>query len=391
MLKINQTKIPKNQKLGGRAMKIVVMGGAGDMGSRAVEELAQAGGVEQVTIADRNLEAARQIAGRLQEGKAKVDVKSVDANDHNSLVETMRGYDVAASALGPFYLFETKLVRAAIDAGVNYTSICDDWLAADEVINQFSEKAREKGIMVISGLGASPGLSNIGVRYLAQQMDKVRRADINVYMPLDAGGGEAVIKHTLFIMGGRIPIWRDGKRMMVPACSEERVVEFPKFGSIKVWNVGHGEPVTIPLFILGIEEVNLFMGFGRGSNWLVLPAKLGFFGGKRRQRVATKLLSSLEHLGKPQEPGWGAIRIDVWGEQSGKEVHEVGCGIAQMRESTGLSLAVGTLMLARKEVLTTEGGVYGPEACLDPVKFFTYMKERGITSYSDLEMSKPII
>jgi len=97
-------------------------------------------------------------------------------------------------------------------------------------------------------------------------------------------------------------------------------------------------------------------------------------------------------MAKPQEPGWGAIRIDVWGEQGGKEVHEVGsCGIAQMRESTGLSLAVGTLMLARKEILTTEGGVYGPEACLDPVKFFTYMKEQGITAYSDLEMSKPII
>jgi len=372
-------------------MKIVVMGGAGDMGSRAVEELAQAEGIEQVTIADRNLEAARQIAGRLQNGKAKVDIKSVDANDHYSLVETMRGYDVAASALGPFYLFEAKLVRAAIEAGVNYTSICDDWLAADEVIKQFTEKAREKGVTVISGLGASPGFSNVGVRYLARQMDKVRRADINVYMPLNAGGGEAVIKHTLFIMGGRIPIWRDGKRMMVPACSEERVVEFPRFGSIKVWNMGHGEPVTIPLFIPGIEEVNLFMGFGRGSNWLVLPAKLGFFGGKRRQRAAAKLLNSLEHLGKPQEPGWGAIRIDVWGEQGGKEVHEVGCGIAQMRESTGLSLAVGTLMLARKEILTTEGGVYGPEACLEPVKFFTYMKERGITSYSDLEMSKPII
>jgi len=83
-------------------MKIIVLGGAGDMGSRAVEDLAQAEGIEQVTIADRNLEVAHQIAGRLQKGKAKVDVKSVDGNDHNGLVDAMRGYDVAASALGPF-------------------------------------------------------------------------------------------------------------------------------------------------------------------------------------------------------------------------------------------------------------------------------------------------
>ena len=42
-------------------MKIIVLGGAGDMGSRAVEELAEAEGVEQVTIADRNLEDALQL------------------------------------------------------------------------------------------------------------------------------------------------------------------------------------------------------------------------------------------------------------------------------------------------------------------------------------------
>ncbi len=372
-------------------MKIIVLGGAGDMGSRAVEELAQAEGIEQVTIADRNLEVARQIASRLQAKKARVDVRSVDANDHGGLVEVVRGYDVAASALGPFYLFEAKLVRAAIEAGVDYASICDDWLAADEVVNQFSEEARKKGVTVITGLGTSPGLSNIGVSYFARRMDKLHRADISVYMSLNAGGGEAVVGHTLFIMSGKVPSWRDGKRTMIRACSEQRVLQFPRFGPVKVWNMGHGEPVTVPLCIRGIQEVNFFMGFGQGSNWLVLPAKLGLFGGKRCQQVWTKLVNGLEHLGKSQEPEWGAVRIDVWGEQGGKEIHEMACGIGQMREATGLSLAIGTLMLARREILTKEGGVYGPEACLEPVKFLTSMKQRGITTYFDLEMTKPVV
>ena len=59
--------------------------------------MAKAEVIEQVTIADRNLEVARQIANRLQKERARVDVKSVDANDHDGLVEAMRGYDVAAS------------------------------------------------------------------------------------------------------------------------------------------------------------------------------------------------------------------------------------------------------------------------------------------------------
>ena len=371
-------------------MKIIALGGAGDMGSRAVEELAEAEGVEQVTIADRNVEAAQQLAARLEGRKATADVRPVDANDHHGLVEAMRGYDVATSALGPFYLFESKLVRAAIEAGVNYTSICDDWLAADEVVTQFSQAARQSGVTVITGLGTSPGISNVGVRYFADRMDKLRRVDICVYMPMQAGGGEAVIAHTLFIMSGKVAAWREGKRMMVRACSEERVLDFPRFGAVKVWNMGHGEPVTVPLFIPEIEEVNFFMGFGQGSNWLVVPAKLRLLGGKRRQRVLTRAVSRLEHMGEPKEPEWGAVRIDAWGERGGQEAHETACGIGQMREATGLSMAIGTLMLGRKEVLTTEGGVYGPEACFDPVKFLTRLRDCGITAYSDLQMTKPV-
>ncbi|NIM52309.1 MAG: NmrA family NAD(P)-binding protein, partial [Gemmatimonadales bacterium] len=118
-------------------MRIIVFGGAGDMGSRAVEDLADASGVDQVTIADREVTAADKLAATLRGRGAQVDVKAVDANDHDALVEAMQGYDVAASSLGPFYRFETRLIRAAIEAGVDYASICDDWSAAQSVLDEF--------------------------------------------------------------------------------------------------------------------------------------------------------------------------------------------------------------------------------------------------------------
>ena len=91
-----------------------------------------------------------------------------------------------------------------------------------------------------------------------------------------------------------------------------------------------------------------------------------------------------------EEPEVGAVRIDVWGEVAGEKVHRMACGVGQMREATGLSLAVGTLMLARGEVLTEEGGVYAPEACLDPEKFIAYMSAKGIKAYQDLAMTRQI-
>ena len=45
------------------------------------------------------------------------------------------------------------------------------------------------------------------------------------------------------------------------------------------------------------------------------------------------------------------------------------CGIGQMRGATGLSLAIGTLMLGWKEILMKDGEVYGPLAVYQRVVY----------------------
>lgn len=371
-------------------MRIIVFGGAGDVGSRTAEDLVSTSGVDQVTIADRNVAAADKLAATLRGRGARVDVKAVDANDHSALVEAMQGYDVAASTLGPFYQFETRLVAAAIEAGVDYASICDEWSAAQALLAQFDQPARQAGRIIITGLGTSPGLSNVCIRYLAQQMDQPRRVDVSVFQPLNAGGGEAVLKHMLHIITGEVAVWREGRQVMVPACSEERPVEFPRFGRITVWNMGHSEPVTVPHFIPGLEECSFFMGFGRGASLFIWPARRGLFASDSRIDRTARLFAPIERLTAGQQPAPGAIRIDVWGEKGGERVHRMVCGVGQMREATAMCLSAGTQMLARKELTVEEGGVYAPEACLDPQAFMLAMRAQGIEAYEDLAMTKPL-
>ncbi|MBI2061238.1 MAG: saccharopine dehydrogenase NADP-binding domain-containing protein [Nitrospirae bacterium] len=371
-------------------MKIIVMGGAGDMGSRAVEDLASSKGVARVTIADRNAAAAEKIKSSLAGKSAKVEVKAVDANDHTALVKAMKGHDVVASALGPFFMFEAKLVRAAIEAGVNYASICDEADAAEAVFRDFDVDARKKRVTVLTGLGASPGLSNVGVRFMSKEVGRIKKAEIYVYQPLDAGGGEAVIRHMLHIMTGKVVAWRGGRKVTVRACSRSKIVEFPKYGRVKLWNMGHSEPYTVPRYFYGIEEVGFYMGYGKGAEFLVWPARAGLFLNKRVTDATVRLLLRLEGMDKNKEPGWGAIRIDVWGEKKGKEEHRMLCGIGQMREATGLSLSIGAQLLGEKKLLTKEGGVYAPEGCLDPQDFIRRMKDRGQLAYADLAMTQPL-
>lgn len=369
-------------------MKVVVFGGAGDMGSQTVEDLARSEGIERVTIADRNRAAAEALAARLGAARARVDAVAVDARDHGALVAAMRGYDVAASALGPFFEFELRLGRAAVEARVDYASICDDWSAAREVLDELDAPARAAGCTILTGLGASPGITNVGVRYFASQLDRLRRVEISVYQPLDAGGGEAVLRHMLHVMTGQVASWRGGRAVMLPACSERRTVEFPRFGPVRVWNMGHAEPVTVPRFFPGVEEVSFYMGFGRGAELFVHPARLGLFARPRAVDLTVRAALALERVIK-RPPAPGAVRMDVWGDRDGREVHLMGCGTGEMRATTGLSLSVGAQLLGRKQT-AARGGVLAPEACLDPLAFLDGMRARGVVAYEDLAMQKPL-
>lgn len=370
-------------------MDILVMGGAGDMGSKTVEDLAGVSGIGRLTIADLNLAGARQLAEKLAGSAAQVTAEAVDANDHRELVRTMSGYDVVASALGPFYMFEAKLVRAALEACVDYISMCDDWSAAQDVMIRFDVPARESERKVIIGCGVSPGMSNVAVRFLAGRLDRARRADIYVYMPMDSGEGPAVVRHTLFIFGTVVPVFRGGATAMLPAGSISKSVEFPRFGKFKVWNIGHGEPVTVPRHLPELEEVNIMLGMGRGTGLVAALGRLGAFASPRRIELAARLFTRLSPpiKGPPSE---GAMRIDVTGEKEGREETLTLCGTGTMRDATGIALSIGAQLLGAGKVEADQGGVYGPEGCFDPGDFLRMMSESGITAYSELSMKERI-
>ncbi|MFC1474779.1 saccharopine dehydrogenase family protein [bacterium] len=371
-------------------MRYIVPGGAGDMGSRAVEDLAASQGVAAVTIADRNFAAARRLADTLKGGPATVDVVEIDAEDFGGLVDAFRGYDVVASTLGPFYKYEEKLVSAAIEAGVNYCSICDEWDAAEAVMEKLGKKAREKGVTAVIGLGTSPGITNVAVRHLADQMDTASRAEIYIHLPMNMGGGTAVIAHGVHIMTGDTVVWRNGKRTEVEACSEKKTVELPVFGKMPVWNMGHTEPVTIPQFLPGIRDVEFYMGFGKMTPLLIGAAKLGLGNSDKRVDAIYKLVHFVEKLAGGEEPGEGALRIDVWGEKDGGKVHLTCFGTGTMRDATALSLSVGARVLGEKKLLVDGGGIYAPEAVYESAGFFNRMKSRGMHMFEDIEMSRPV-
>ena len=93
-------------------MKIIALGGAGLMGRIAVKDLAASDGVDQVVIADRDMELAHKVADLIPVGRAKVSVVQTDVTDHAGLVSVLRGADAALNAV--HYYFNLDVMRACL-------------------------------------------------------------------------------------------------------------------------------------------------------------------------------------------------------------------------------------------------------------------------------------
>lgn len=255
-------------------MKVLVLGGAGNMGGIGTKILQYFPGIDSVTIADRDLEAAENLVKTLN--FPKVNAVELDATDTKRVTELARNFDVVFNTVGPYTKFGIPILEAVMAAGVDYVDVCDDSDATEDML-ELHEKAQEAGITALIGMGQSPGITNIQAKYLADKLDQVD--SIKVVWGADAPDPEVAVgtpfeeiakemstinsdlerfkkntptgwDHMIHSASGEIPIWKDGKFDTIPAWDSGEYVDFAEpLGRIDAYYVGHSEPVTLPRYI----------------------------------------------------------------------------------------------------------------------------------------------
>lgn len=374
-------------------MRICVLGGAGHIGSGVVRALVKCAPDAEVVIADKNLEEVKEFVTELD---GKISVQSVDADDSKSLIRVMKDVDVAISAIGPYYVYGIKVLKAAIDAKTSFVDIDDDYDATKACLD-LHEESRKAGITAIIGLGATPGLTNVLAKYGSEKLDRVDEIHTSwAWTSIDPFMGPGIIAHYFHASAGDVPTYRDGRWVEVSALSEPEVVEFPPpLGRIEVCHVGHPEPVTIPRYIKGVKVVT-----NRGTVWPSLMveatkifADLGLISLKDFtikgvtmpvRDVAVEFVMSIpeltpaetisalateadERYGEYALEGVG-LRVEVKGESQGKKTcYSYGVACRSAVFCTSLPAALGALMIAAGEV--KERGVFPPEGVIDSKKF----------------------
>ena len=363
--------------------RLVILGGCGAVGSTAARYLAAGDYFSEVVIADREEEAARKLAAEL----GRVSARGVNADDPASLKEVMGGSDVVLNCIGPFYRYGPPVLRAAIEVGVNYVDICDDMDATEEML-ALDGQAREAGISALIGMGSSPGMANLLVKFTAQTLlDQVDSVDIYHAHGGEAVEGPAVIKHRFHSMEIDIPMFLDGEYRTVRLFEEsgralEEETDFRDVGTYPVYAYPHPETITLPKHIKGVKRVtNLGLVIPVSyANLIKDMVRLGLTSDEPlevqghkvipREFAVAFVISRRDGLLKEAgiDTPRGCLKIVVKGIKDGDPhayIFQMSSSGMGMGEGTGIPAALGAIVMGQGKI--TLKGVFPPEAGVEPM------------------------
>ncbi len=357
-------------------MRALVLG-CGEMGEVAARDLHRHGELDTIRVATRTPERARGLLSDLA-GRPALEFAGVDAGDEDAVLQLMRGCEVAVNCVGPNYKYELPVARAAIRARVPLVDINDDHETTLSML-ELDERARAAGIVVVLGLGASPGVNNVLVRAAANQLEEVDEIHTSWIMSAADPGGLALSYHLLHSLSGRALTWRDGRMLeaasFVDGCE---AIDFPEpVGRLDVFHVGHPEPITLarafprarvvddkasfqpPLVNDVIRSLGRMVHEAPGlvpcGGSLVDPMDFA----AAYLRIYCK---SLRGVGAD-----GALRVEVIGRLRGKRRRVVFACAGRLGQGTGVPASIGALMILHGKVPKT--GVLPPEDCIEPEEF----------------------
>ena len=367
-------------------MKVIILGACGGMGRHVAKSISSFPEIGNLTIADLNLKDAELLASQL--GPHIKGIK-VDINDTKSLLSILSHHDIVLNTVGPFFKFGYQVLQTSLEANCHYMDICDDWEPTEKML-ELNNFAKEKNLLAILGLGASPGITNLLGRIAIDHLDMVHTIytgwNLEEAQPESVSSQKetnAAMIHGIEQITGKIKVFKDGEFQMVNPLKEIEV-SYPNIGNFSAFIFGHPEAITFPHhFKELLNSVNL--AHGNKSTIFVLKIIRKLISLKiLTKKTAARFLEWLEkqettkkHVQANSLPEIYALAI---GSKDGNE-ESVGVSLdgepsreLTMGEATGYPLSLGLKMFLNNEI--SESGVIAPESkCINHKKLLMEIYE----------------
>jgi saccharopine dehydrogenase-like NADP-dependent oxidoreductase len=379
-------------------MKILLVG-VGGVGEAIAKVASERPWLEQMVLADYNLERARLVQSKLGDA-GKFPIERVDASDGGAIAALAAQYKIDLLMNATRVELIDVLFDAAFNAGCNYMDMAMSGVGSrmgEHALGCFAawEKA---GRLAILGMGMDPGVSDVFARYAHDHLfDEIDEIGIRDGAALTAEGYDFFPTFSIYdtIEECTTPaiVWEKGPGWYeTPPFSEPETFEFPEgIGPLTVVNVEHEEVALIPRYI---ECNRVTFKYGLDDTFLKVMQVIRLLGLHQTKPIDVKgqkvvpvdviaaLAPNPAELGDKMR-GKTCVGAYVTGMKDGRPRKIYLCQITDNEESMkkyglqAVSVQTGIPPVIAMELLA-EGkwsgrGVFGPEA-FDAVPFLEKMR-----------------
>jgi saccharopine dehydrogenase-like NADP-dependent oxidoreductase len=202
-------------------MRVVVIGGSGNVGARICRRLARESSLEIIATGRRLADSRDSAISR--------KVLDLHAPDFTQALATLSP-DVVIHCAGPFQGQDYNVAAAAIACGAHYIDLAD----GREFVVQFAARNHDAALradrIAVTGASTLPALSSAVVDHLRQRIAHIEEIDITIAPGQHAPRGIATMTAVLGYAGRGFKWWEDGEWRTAYGWQELRRVRFP-FGT----------------------------------------------------------------------------------------------------------------------------------------------------------------
>jgi saccharopine dehydrogenase-like NADP-dependent oxidoreductase len=393
-------------------MKVLLVG-VGGVGEAIAAIAKPRGWVEQIVLADYNLNRAKEVQVKLGD-EQRFPVECIDASQQENVEALARKYDVdlIMNAVDP--VFNKQIFDAAYNVGATYMDMAmtlsephpeDPFHQPGIKLGDYQfEKAKEweaKGLLALLGIGVEPGMADVFARYaqdyLFDEIDEIGIRD----------GANLIIDGYQFAPS--FSIWTTIEECLNPPViwekergwfttepfSEHEIFEFPEgIGPIDVVNVEHEEVLLVPRWV---NTKRVTFKYGLGEQFISVLKTLHMLGLDNKEKITAKgvqvaprdvvaaCLPDPAHLGeKMHGKTCAGTWVKGWKHGQSRELYlyqvadNQACmetwGCQAVVAQTAFSAVIAMDLLEHGQWKGT--GVLGPEA-FEPLPFMEKMADYG--------------
>jgi len=370
-------------------LELIVLGGAGLIGSEVVRDLSRTSSFSRIVLADQNITKAEQLINELQDDR--LETEYLDINKRDQLVGLISKFPTVCNCL-PFQ-YDTYITECCYEAGVNGIDL---GATSDQL--EMDKQMQDKQLAFVVCCGITPGVSNMLVSHAAGQCDQLEEAHVYFASYRAILTAPGLVRTTLWEIDPNEKdrmYYENGNYHRVPPFSGAKVAPFPDpIGPQETYFVPHNEVYTVPRSFPSVKRVSV-----RGTwtpktrQFLRFLYDYGFFeipgvevDGKTIEPMKFMENFVFQNRDLEKEDLWGfALIVEVKGIVDGKPVEfnyytvhpsmeEWGVPGAYAK-NTALPMSVGTQLLAAG----LEGrGILTPDQAFDPSLFLEELKRRGL-------------